>query len=212
MPSSSEPPDDERGIQTAVARSPFGVLRALDRRIATRATLVALLIAGVCWYFGADVWHSFLIGGAVTTLGLIGWSANDGQDSRSAGWHSENRSNSHGARRDVAQLSWSLRGSYGRVGSGAVLQARRLAAQRLARYELDLLDPADRPSIEDMIGRRAYAVLVHGERRPPLLRSFIHCLDALDALDPTQPVGQRAERRRRLPNLTRYRPRRARER
>jgi hypothetical protein len=213
MPDSSQSLDDGADrIQTPVGRSLFGVLRALDRRATIRILLTALLIAAVCWYFGADVWHSILIGGALTTLGLIGLIANDNPDFSNTGWRIDSRSNPHGARRDVAQLSWSLRGSYGRVGSGAVLRAQRLARQRLALYQLDLLNPTDRPRIEQMIGHHAYAVLVRGERRPPFLRSFIHCLNALDALDPTRPIALRSRSRRRSPNFTPHRPRRARER
>jgi hypothetical protein len=189
-----------------------GFLQALNRRATIRILLTALLIAAVCWYFGADVWHSILIGGALGTLGLIGLIANDEPDLANTSWRSDNRSNPQGARRDVVQLSWSLQGSYGRVGSGAVQHAKRLARQRLAPYQLDLLDPADRPGIEQMIGHRAYAVLVRGERRPPFLRSFVHCLDALDALDPTRPIALRSRSRRRSRNFAPHRPRRARER
>jgi hypothetical protein len=189
-----------------------GFLRALNRRATIRILLTALLIATVCWYFGADVWHSILIGGALTTLGSIGSIANDEPDFGNTGWQSDRPANRHGARRDVAQLSWSLQGSYGRVGSAAVQHAKRLARQRLAPYQLDLLEPADRPGIEQMIGHRAYAVLVRGERRPPFLRSFIHCLDALDALDPTRPLALRSRSRRLSRNLTPHRARRARER
>ena len=128
--------------------------------------------------------------------------ANDHPDFSNSGWKTDSRFNRQGARRDVAELSFLLRGnygllrrSYGRVGSGAVLRAQRLARQRLALYQLDLLNPADRPRIEQMIGHQAYAVLVHGERRPPFLRSFIHCLNALDSLDPRLPIALRIKPR-----------------
>ena len=91
-------------------------------------------------------------------------------------------------------------------------RVRQLARQRLALHQLDLNDPADRPRIEQLIGHRAYAVLVRGERRPPFLRSFLHCLDALDALDPTRPTASPSRSRRRSPNFTPHRLRRARER
>ena len=213
MPNSSQVRDDGSDrIQAPVGPSLFGILRTLDRRATIRILLTVLLIAAVCWYFGADVSHSILIGSAVTTLGVIFMIANDNPDFGNTGWQSDSRTNRQGARRDVAQLSSSLRGSYGRVGSGAVMQAQRLARQRLALYQLDLLNPADRPRIEQLIGHHAYAVLVRGERRPPFLRSFIHCLNALDALDPTKPIVLRSRSRRWSPNFTPHRPRRARER
>ena len=213
MPNSSQSPDDGADrIHTPVGRSLFGVLRALDRRTTIRTLLTAMLIAAVCWYFGADVWHSILIGSALTTLGLIGLKSNDNPDFSNTGWQSDSRSNRSGTRMDLAQLSRSLRGSYGRVGSTAVQRAQRLAGQRLALYQLDLLNPADRPRIEQMIGHHAYAVLVRGEHRPPFLRSFIHCLDALDALDHTRPIALQSGSRRLFPNFTPHRSRRARER
>ncbi len=133
-----------------VLRILVGVVRALDRRATTRILLTGLLIAAICFYFGADVWHSILIGGALATLGLIGLIANDNPDFGNTGWKSDSRSDRRGARRDVAELSSSLRGSYGRVRSAAVLQAQRLARRRLTPYQLDLLDPADRPMIEQI--------------------------------------------------------------
>jgi hypothetical protein len=173
-----------------------GILRALGRWATIRILLAALLLAAVCWYFGADVSHSILIGSAVTTLGLIFSIANENPAFSDSRWQSDSHTNEQGARRDIAQLSRSLRGSYGRVGYGVVTRAQRLARQRLAPYQLDLLNPADGPGIEQLIGHHAYAVLVRGERRPPFLRSFIQCLNALDALDPTKPITLRSGSRR----------------
>ena len=65
---------------------------------------------------------------------------------------------------------------------------RQLARHRLAQHQLDLNDPADRYEVELLIGRSAYTVLVRSKGRP-LLRSFLHCLDALDAMDRTRPRG-----------------------
>ena len=160
------------------------ILRLPTRRETIRTLCAGVLIAAICWYFGADVWEAILFGGVLTTVGLIGLVGTAATDLGNTDWRAGGRPNRDGARSEVAQLSWSLRGSYGRVGSPAVWRARRLARQRLAVYQLDLGNPADRPEIERLIGRRAYAVLVRGERRPPLLRTFVHCLDALDALHP----------------------------
>lgn len=187
-PDPSRSPGEGDRIQTLGGRSLFGILRALRPWTAAKILLLALLITAIFWYFGADVSHSILIGGAITTLWMIGVVTNDSPDFGQASWSYDSRSNEQGARRDIAQLSRSLRGSYGRVGSGAVLRVQRLAKQRLAPYQLDLLSPQDRPEIEQMIGRRAYALLLRGDRRRPFLRSFIHCLDALDALEPRHPA------------------------
>jgi hypothetical protein len=148
-----------------------------------RAVSVALPVALICWYFGADVWHSLLIGGAVTTLLLSLAIALDAPNFGATDWRGGRGANRRGSRGDVKELSWSLRGSYGQVGGTAVRRARQVARRRLAARGLDLLNPDDRPEIERLIGRRPYVVLVRGDRRPPLLRSFVRCLDALDALE-----------------------------
>jgi hypothetical protein len=174
---------------------------------------MALLVAVICWYFGADVWHSILLGAALTAVGLIGMVGTTAPVLGSTDWRSGGRPNRHGARSDVAELSWSLRGSYGRVDRSAVRRMQQLARQRLALHNLDLLNPDDRHAIEQLIGRGTYAVLVHGAlRRPPLLSSFVRCLDALDALDPRRPVKPPLQSRRRSPTLALSRLRRARER
>jgi hypothetical protein len=188
-----------------------GILRAFNKRATIRVLLTTLLISAVCWYFGADVSHSIMIGIALTTLGLIFLVANDNPDFGRSDWRNDGHTNQQGARRDVAQLSRSLRGTYGRVGRGGVMQAQRLAVQRLAEYQLDLLNSADRPRIELLIGHRAYAVLVRSERRPPFLRSFVSCLNALDALDPTKPEVLPSRSRRWPLKFVPRRPRRARE-
>ncbi|HEY3771556.1 MAG TPA: hypothetical protein VGL69_01050 [Solirubrobacteraceae bacterium] len=157
-------------------------------RATARALITALLVAMICWYLGADIWRSILFGAVLTTVGLIclGASAPDPSDTE---WRAVGRPNLAGARSDVAQLSGSLRGRYGRVGYGVVWHLQQIARHRLARYQLDLGNPADGPRIEQLIGRRAYTLLVGRRRRPPLLRSVRHCLDALDALGVTRPTA-----------------------
>lgn len=149
-------------------------------RTTVRVTIVALLLAAICWYFGADVWYSILFGTVLTAVGVI-LLRGLGPDAGTVSWRAAGN-NQQGARRDVDQLSWSMRGSYGRVDGVAVWRVQRLAAQRLALLQLDLQDPADRPRIEPLIGRRAYLLLVRGVRRPVSLRALLQCLDALDAL------------------------------
>jgi hypothetical protein len=185
-----------------------GLIRLPGRRATTGVLVVALLVAAICWYLGANVWHSILLGVALTTLGLIGTVNADLNDT---GWRGGGRSSRHGARREVDELSWSLRGSYGRVSGRAAMRVQQLARHRLALLSLDLRDPADRPRIEQLIGRRAYTVVAPGKRRPPLLRSLLHCLDVLDALDPTRPITS-AGIGTRTPEFTSHLRRRARER
>jgi len=207
-----QPPGDAAGpVQTELGHRFFGLLRLPGRRGTIGVLTVALLIAAVCFYFGADAWHSVLIGSALTTVGLIGLVGTANPDLNTTDWRGDGRPNRDGARNDVTDLSWSLRGNYGRVSVRAVGRVQRLARQRLARYQLDLLDPGDRPEIERLIGRGAY-VVVRGERRPPSLRSLLHCLDVLDALDSTRPATPPSRSRRRPPIFAVHRPRRTRAR
>jgi hypothetical protein len=157
----------------------------------------------ICWFFGADVWHSILFGTVLTAIGAIVLRGL-GSDVGTVTWRAAGNSR-QGARRDVDQLSWSMRGSYGTVDGAAVWRVQRLAAQRLALYHLDLQDPADRPTIEHLLGRRAYLLLTRAQGRPVSLRALLQCVDALDVLNTLDaldlarlPPPQQSRRRRRL--------------
>jgi hypothetical protein len=181
-----------------------------SRGTAIRVAVAGLVVSAICWFFGADVWHSILFGTVLTAVGLVGLYGL-GVEIGTATWRAAG-SNRGGARRDVAQLSWSMRGSYGRVDAAAVWRVQRLAKQRLTLHHLDLLDPADRPRIQQLLGRRAYIVITRGERRPVSLRALLHCLDALDVLDALDALdvarlSPPPSRRRRL-TLIPHRPRR----
>lgn len=186
-------------------------IRPPERRATIRVLLVALVVAVICWYFGADAWHSIVIGIALTTVGVTAWAGTAGPAPRNTDWRGDDRPKWNGARRDIAELSVSLRGRHGR-GITAAWRVKRLARQRLALHQLDLDDPADRRQIVQLIGRRTYVILVRGERRPLRLRSLLYCLDVLDALDPARSAAPPSRSRRRTPIFARQRPRRARER
>ncbi len=197
-----ELPRDENVERThsEVGHSLLGLVRAPQRRATIWALVVAVLVAVTCWYFGVDVWHSVLLGSVLTTLGLVSMVVTADGDLGNTDWRGGARPSRDGARGEVAELSWSLRTNYGRVNHKALSRVRQLARHRLAQHQLDLNDPADRPEVELLIGRSAYAVLVRNERRP-LLRSFLHCLDALDAMDHTRPTAPPSRRRRRASRL-----------
>jgi hypothetical protein len=223
-PATSEPPDTPQapegggqhpgsGVErasTEVWQALFGLIRPPERRATIGVMGFAPLVAAICWYFGVDAWHSILIGIALTTVGLSSLVGSAGLDRSKTDWRGDAKASRDGARSDIAQLSSSLRGSYGRIGGGAVWRVQRLARHSLALHELDLLDPEDRRAIEQLVGRSAYAILVRGERRPPLLRSLLRCLDELDKLNPARPTAPPLRSRRRMPTL--HRLRRTRER
>jgi hypothetical protein len=163
-----------------------GLAKLPSRRTGFRVAAAALVVSAICWFFGADVWHSLLFGTVLTAVGLVGLYGL-GVEIGTATWRAAG-SNREGARRDVDQLSWSMRGSYGRVDTAAIWRVQRLAQQRLTLHHLDLQNPADRPRIQQLLGRRAYVVIARGERRPVSLRALLHCLDTLDALDALDPL------------------------
>jgi hypothetical protein len=192
-------------------RSLLGLVQRPERRVTIWALIVVVLVAAVCWYFGADAWHSVLIGGVLTTVGLISLVGIPARDPSATDWRAGPSPNREGARGEVAELSWSLRTSYGgRVDIRAVSRVRQLARRRLALHQLDLNDPADRAGVEALIGRSAYAVLVRRERRP-MLHALLHCLDALDRLSPTMPTALPSRPRRRASIFVPHRLRRTRE-
>ncbi len=211
-----------RPPEMTVAHRPslLGLARLPRRKATIWAFIAAFAVAATCWYFGADVWHSIILGCALTTVGVIILVATADRELGNTDLRSTPRSNREGARGEVAELSWSLRTSYGRVDNRAVSRVRQLARHRLALHQLDLNDPADRGAVEQLIGPSAYNVLVRSERRP-LLRSLLHCLDALDALDalngmdaqgPAHRAAAASRRRRRAPVHLPHRQRRTSER
>jgi hypothetical protein len=182
------------------------------RRTTLRVLIAAVLVAAICWYLGADVWNSVVLGCVTATVGSIGL-IGVAFDISDIDWRGAGRDRT-GSRKDVAQLSGSLRGGLGRVDNGAIWRMRQIARPRLARHGLDYRNPAHRREIEQLIGRRPYAVLLRGERRRPLLGSFLSCLDALDALnalEPTDSPGPAPRSSRRIPPFSKPRSRRARE-
>jgi len=214
-PVSDNPPSsgDEAGhVLTAFVRRVVGPVRPPRWPTAIRVLIVAFVVAAICWYFGADVWHSISLGSVLTTVGLVGATRGSVLDRGDTDWRGGEVRSRDGARNDVAELSWSLRTNYGRVGNSALRRVQRLAGLRLATFGLDVRDPADRRRIEPLIGRRAYAVLAPNARRPPYLRSLLHCLDALDSLNASRPTEPTSEPRRWYSILTSDLPRRARAR
>lgn len=153
----------------------------------TWLVVLAVVAGGVTWYVGVDGWHASVIGAAVLAVGLI-WMAVP--ERPSGAWPLESRAKDDGNRNDVNRLSWSLRTRRRRVRPEAVRRVRKLAAQRLDAIRdaepLDLDDPADRASVEQLIGSRAYRTLRSNPVRQPTFADVEQCLDALSALvDPS---------------------------
>lgn len=139
--------------------------------------------AAVAWYFGADVWHSILVGGAVTVVLRAAALVSEPEEIGSS-WRPEIRARATGGRSDVTSLAWSVRPRWGRTGVAADRRVVELARRRLALHHLDLANPDDHPQIQQLLGRRAYRSLTRDDYRGMWLSSLLHCLDVLDSLDP----------------------------
>jgi hypothetical protein len=162
------------------------VIRLPNRRETIRVLGIAVLLAAICWYLGANVWHSILLGCAITVAWLAGMAGTAYPEIRDLGWRHGDRAANKGSRSDVANLSWSLRNSWGSVGRAAEWRLRQIARHRLALEGLDLGNPDDGPAIERRLGRPVYRVLVRTiQKRRLRRRALLYCLDALDALNPS---------------------------
>jgi hypothetical protein len=179
------------------------IMHLPSRRQTKQILSAGFLIALICWYFGVDAWHSILLGCAITVTALavlVGSSAPDAPD---VSWRAGKRSNREGSRRDVANLSASLRAGWGFVGSTADGRLDQVARRRLALEGLDLHNPDHQLAIERRIGARAYRALRGRQGRVPSLRALLACLDALDAIDSNHypASAPRARRWGRLPAI-----------
>lgn len=199
------------GFMTFV-RIVFGPVQPPRWPTTFRVLIVATVVAAICWYFGADLWHSILLGSVLTTVGLVCSTRRSVLNRDDFDWRGSEVRNRDGARNDVDVLSWSLGTHYGRIGDSALRRVQRLAELRLAGVGLDVRDPADRGTIEQLIGRSARVLLTPHGRRPPTLHSLLRCLDALDSINTSRPTAAAPLPRRRYLNLTFNRPRRARAR
>lgn len=181
-------------------------VRALSQmlHLPSRRETVASLAAGtaiavICWYFGVDVWHSILLGCAITVTALACNAGTLAMDARELSWRPGSRSSRAGSRNDVASLSASLRVDWWFVGPTADRRLHAIARRRLALEGLDLDNPDHRLAIEQRIGTAAYRVLARRSSRRLRLRLLVYCLDTLDAIDSTHyPAPARARRRDRL--------------
>ncbi len=169
-----------------VARALAELLARRGGRAIAEVTATAVVAGAICWYFGADVWRSLVLGTAIAAAavaGLEGLALGLSPDDDDSSWREERGMRRNGARGDVASLAASVRGRGGRA-SLARGPVHQIARRRLATRQLDIERPEDRAAIEQVVGRRAYRLLVRDHRRGLSERSLVHCLDALDALGP----------------------------
>ena len=87
----------------------------------------------------------------------------------------------HGARREIKQLSWNIRGERHRLDEPAVRRLRGIATARLAAQGVDLDDPRHQAQAEALLGRSAYRVLAVPSAQPASV--LMRCVAALDRLE-----------------------------
>lgn len=92
-----------------------------------------------------------------------------------------------GARREVARLSWSLRGYEERVELGTVLRLRRVAAARLASRGLSLERPADADDCRRLLGPATFSLLTDLEARRPRFADFTAAVGTVERLEQPEP-------------------------
>jgi hypothetical protein len=173
------------------------LLRLPTRRETARGVATATLAAVICWYFGVNVWHSILLGCAITVASFAVMGGGPTPELHEINWRHRSKRRI-GSRNDVARLAESLRTGWEPVGLTAERRLQQIARRRLALEGLDLLNQDHREAIERRIGSRAYRILIHPLGRRPRLRSLIYCLDAFDALDADHYTPPHRSRRRLL--------------
>ncbi|MCV2392913.1 hypothetical protein OEB99_01205 [Actinotalea sp. M2MS4P-6] len=166
-----------------------GVARLADWRLWG----AAVGAAGLATLVGLAAIDVLVIGLAALAVGLVVPRLDVDTD---PGWPRPRPHERHGARAEVAALTWSLAGRDGRVSEPAVRRLRTVAERRLARAGLPLsagfVGPADargaaeRAAARAALGDRAWdALTMPGGRLPPAA-DVAACVRALEDVLPTR--------------------------
>ncbi|OIH95541.1 hypothetical protein BIU90_02265 [Curtobacterium sp. MCBA15_001] len=163
-----------------MGREPDG--STVNRGAVIGVLVLAVVAAGVSWFFGVGVVQSLAVGGVVTAVGVT-WTAI--REGAPVTWPVPPVRSAPGARRELSEAAWALR-SRGGVPERALGRVRAVARRRLwTLHRLDLDDPEQRGAIEAVLPPAVVAVLQH-EGRPGLdLAGFQAVLSAIEAMTPT---------------------------
>jgi hypothetical protein len=153
----------------------------VNPRTTAGVVVLAVVAAGITWFFGVDVPLSLAVGGVVAAVGLTWTAVRDGPPLT---WPVPPVRSAPGARRELSETAWALR-SRGGVPTRALSRVRAVARHRLrALHRLDLDDPDHLAAIEAVLPPAVVTVL-RAERRPELdLAAFATVLTAVEALAP----------------------------
>jgi hypothetical protein len=144
------------------------------------AGVLAAAAYGLCWVIGMDTLHAAAVAVLVLAAGVAWVAVPEHLDARLV---EEPPGRREGVRREVIDLSWSLRRQRGGIRENAFRRVRALASASLAERGMDLDDPDDAGRIAEAIGAGAYSVLAPQSGRFANLRAVTGCLDALERLD-----------------------------
>ncbi|CAA9400724.1 MAG: hypothetical protein AVDCRST_MAG75-2125 [uncultured Propionibacteriaceae bacterium] len=157
------------------------------RPITGSTITVAVVVGFVGWVVGFDVVHALLLATAATALGALRVLVGPGA-TYSAGWPQHDYSGQdHGARREVARLSWGLIGSESRVERRSALRLREVAVGRLAERGLDLDSPDHERDCRQLLGDPGYDTLRADRRNGPYYTEFVHTVGVVERLGMASP-------------------------
>ena len=150
---------------------------------------VAVVVGLVGWVVGFDVIHALLLATAATALGSLRVLVGSGA-TYSSGWPRHDYYDSdHGARRDVARLSWGLIGTDSRVERRSALRLREVAVGRLAERGLDLDSPDHERECRQLLGDLGYDTLRADRRNGPYYTEFVHTVGVVERLGMASPCS-----------------------
>jgi hypothetical protein len=149
--------------------------------------VVAVVVGGICWFFGLAVLSSISIALVIIAVGLLLLALPLGP--AAADWPPGPPPAADGHRHDTDQLTWTLRARGVDVTERVRSRIQDLARNRLAARQLDLDNPAHQRAIRSLLGDPAYAFVRTGPHDQLTVKSINTTLDALDRLPHTPQHG-----------------------
>jgi hypothetical protein len=150
--------------------------------------IVSLVVGAAFWFFGLDVIPSIVVTLVLAGLGITLRIVRLPTDNLE--WPPAPPEPTAGARREVSELTWSLRTPRGIVEDRVIERIRNIADTSLRRRHLDLDNPAHRARIERLIGPSLYTLVTSPERRRVNLPTFLSILAVLETLEKSDPAAR----------------------
>ncbi|GAA4154996.1 hypothetical protein GCM10022286_03370 [Gryllotalpicola daejeonensis] len=151
--------------------------KLLSLRVLAPSVALGVIAGVVLWFVGAPGWWAVATG-LVAAAAIALWRGHPSLEEPI--WGKLTGERGRGARDDVQVLGWAVADLRGHIQPRALERVRGVARDRLAQRGLDLDAASDRPAIEALIGRRAYATLHSDVAHMPSQAALLASLDALD--------------------------------